>query len=128
MSAPLAASFSNFQIFKSCFNMFTVFLSALCLSLAIMGLWICFNWQGMILEPLAYTIEQYCYTHRVPHYILKPLWSCPTCMSSFWGCVFYAAVGQDYLTLPEMLLVLPITAFINTLFCVLLNKTTDEGC
>jgi hypothetical protein len=98
------------------------------LSLGIMGLWICFNWQGMIFEPLAYSIEELCYIYRLPHYLLKPLWSCPTCMSSFWGLVFYMLYGHTYLCAVQMLIALPVTAFINTLFCILLSKTTDEGC
>ena len=105
-----------------------ILLTSFCLSLSIMGLWICFNWQGMIFEPLAYNIEQLCYTWGIPHHVLKPLWACPTCMSSFWGTVFYIAVGRGYLSGTEMLCILPATAFINTLFCVLLNKMTEEGC
>ena len=93
-----------------------------------MGLWICFNWQGMIFEPLAYHIESICYRYHVPHYLLKPLWSCPTCMSSFWGLVFYIVLGHEFLSPMQMLLLLPVTAFINTLFCILLNKISDEGC
>jgi hypothetical protein len=105
-----------------------ILLTALGLSLAIMGLWICFNWQGMILEPLAYRIEQFCYTRRIPYQALKPLWSCPTCMSSFWGLVFYIALGHSYLSPAAMLMAALIAAFINTLFCILLNNITDEGC
>jgi hypothetical protein len=108
--------------------MYSLLLTSLTLSLAIMGLWICFNWQGMIFEPVAYRIEQLCYTHSIPHWILKPLWACPTCMSSFWGSVYYIAYGHSYLSLIEMLIILPITAFIDTLFCILLNKISDEGC
>jgi hypothetical protein len=87
-----------------------------------------FNWQGMILEPLAYRIEQFCYTRRIPYQALKPLWSCPTCMSSFWGLVFYIALGHSYLSPAAMLMAALIAAFINTLFCILLNNITDEGC
>jgi hypothetical protein len=105
-----------------------VLLTAITLSLAIMGLWICFNWQGMIFEPLAYHIEELCYRYRLPHYLLKPLWSCPTCMSSFWGLIFYIACGHSWLTIAQMIVVLPITAFINTLFCIALDKISDEGC
>jgi hypothetical protein len=106
----------------------SILITAFTLSLAIMGLWICFNWQGMIFEPLSYSIEGFCYKYGLPHYILKPLWSCPTCMSSFWGAVFYIALGHSYLSIVQMLFILPVTAFINTLFCILLNKITDEGC
>ena len=108
--------------------MFSILITSFTLSLGIMGLWICFNWQGMIFEPIAYSVEELCYTYGLPHYLLKPLWSCPTCMSSFWGLVFYLVLGHRYLSLTEMLVAVPITAFINTLFCILLNKTTDEGC
>lgn len=93
-----------------------------------MGLWISFNWQGMIFEPIAYRLEEFCYRHRIPHQLLKPLWSCPTCMSSFWGLIYYIAYGHRYLSVVQMLIVVPVTAFINTLCCILLSKTTDEGC
>ena len=93
-----------------------------------MGLWICFNWQGMIFEPLAYRLEEFCYRHRIPHQVLKPLWSCPTCMSSFWGLIYYVAYGHSYLSAVQMLIIVPVTAFIDTLFCILLSKTTEEGC
>ena len=102
--------------------------SVFTLSLAIMGLWICFNWRGMIFEPLAYHIEGWCYTHSIPHWILKPLWACPTCMSSLWGAVYYIIYGQYDLSPAQMLIVIPASAFINTLCCVLLSRTTDEGC
>ena len=108
--------------------MISILTSSFTLSLGIMGLWICFNWQGMIFEPLAYHMEEFCYTHHIPHYLLKPLWSCPTCMSSFWGLVFYIITGHQYLGIGEMLVVVLASAFINTLFCILLNKATDEGC
>jgi hypothetical protein len=108
--------------------MYSVLITSVTLSLAIMGLWICFNWRGMIFEPLAYSVEEICYTHGIPHYLLRPLWSCPTCMSSFWGLVFYTMFGHSYLPIAEMLLVVPVTAFINTLFCILLNRITEEGC
>ena len=49
-------------------------------------------------------------------------------MSSFWGSVFYIGFGHTYLSLVEMLIIVPATAFINTLFCILLNKISDEGC
>jgi len=122
----------HFQIFKlpnfQIRMIFFILITAFTLSLAIMGIWICFNWQGMIFEPLSYHVEEFCYTHRLPHYILKPLWSCPTCMSSFWGSVFYMSLGHTYLSPVQMLFILPVTAFINTLFCILLNKISDEGC
>jgi hypothetical protein len=108
--------------------LYSILITSFALSLGIMGLWICFNWQGMIFEPLAYSVEELCYTYGLPHYLLKPLWSCPTCMSSFWGMLFYLLYGHLYLSPTEMILALPITAFINTLFCILLNKTTEEGC
>jgi hypothetical protein len=105
-----------------------ILLTSLTLSLAILGLWISFNWQGMLLEPLAYRVEQFCYTHSLPHQLLKPLWACPTCMSSFWSLVFFALLGHRYLPFASLLVIIPATAFINTLGCMLLSHLSDQGC
>ena len=108
--------------------MLTILLTSLILSLAIMGLWICFNWRGMIFEPIAYALEGFFYRFSIPHYIAKPLWACPTCMSSVWGLIFYAFYGHTYLSFVAICLVILSIAFLNTLWCIFLNKNTEEGC
>lgn len=108
--------------------MLDLILASVALSFAIMGLWICFNWQGMIFEQISYSVEGFCYEHHIPAWVLKPLWSCPTCMSSFWGLFFYLLIGRSYYSGIEYIAIIPMTAFLNTLWCILLTKITDEGC
>ena len=56
-------------------------------SLIIFGIWgafgpkMIFGWLGDILEK------------RVPDALNKPIWSCPPCMASVWGSIYWFSVG-----------------------------------
>ena len=112
-------------------------LTALCFSLAIIGLYVSFQWPGMILRPVKEHLDA-----LLPRALAKPLYDCPICMSSCWTIIFGTiACTCDLLPLPALspsstwhanfallLLLIPAVAGINTFLCIALDKLTDYGC
>lgn len=54
------------------------------LSCLINGVYIVFNWDGMLLQLLGLTIEDY-----LPEWTCKMLFTCATCMSGIWGAATF---------------------------------------
>lgn len=63
-----------------------IFLDSLCTAFLIIGMYAACNFEGMIFfNPCRY-LER-----KLPIWIVKPLFYCPICMSSFWS-LFYCLV------------------------------------
>ena len=112
-------------------------LISLSFSLAIIGLYVSFQWPGMVLRPVKERLDT-----MLPPMLTKPLYNCPICMSSFWtlvfcsiACVFdilpihaLSPAGSFWSGIGLLLLLIPLTAGICTFLCIALDKLTDYGC
>jgi hypothetical protein len=112
-------------------------LTALTISLAIIGLYVSFQWPGMILRPVKEKLDT-----LLPHPLTKPLYNCPICMSSFWTIAFcciacwfdlmphsaVSATSTFRQNIGLLFFLIPIVAGINTFLCISLDKLTDYGC
>lgn len=112
-------------------------LTAITFSLAITGLYVSFQWPGMVFRPIKEHLDTI-----LPRTLAKPLYDCPICMSSFWTLVFGSvACGTDLFPLQALssvssfcrnigllLVLIPAVAGINTFLCIALDKLTDYGC
>ncbi|MBS1595749.1 MAG: hypothetical protein JST90_15650 [Bacteroidetes bacterium] len=106
-------------------------------SLAILGIYVSFQWPGMIFRPVKEKLDT-----LLPYMLTKPLYNCPICMSSIWTltlgslcCVCHlmpvpAMTGQAtwWQSLGLLLLLIPAVAGINTFLCVALDRWSDYGC
>ena len=97
--------------------------TTLTLSLAIMGIYIAFQWPGMIFRPVKDWLDGY-----LPLWATKPLYNCPTCMASVWTLAYFAVYGHHFMPAIDLVILIPSVAFVNTLWCCLLNKISDYGC
>ena len=111
--------------------------TALTFSLAILGLYVSFQWPGMILRPVKEHLDTI-----LPATLTKPLYNCPICMSSFWTLIFGTVVcvfdlwpvqplsltSTFWQNIGLILILIPAVAGINTFLCIALNKLTDYGC
>ena len=112
-------------------------LTAITFSLAIIGIYVSFQWPGMIFRPLKERLDT-----LLPHTLTKPLYNCPICMSSFWTLIFCSlACMFDLLPIDALssshpfaqniallLLLIPLVAGICTFLCSALDHLTDYGC
>ena len=98
-------------------------LTALSLSLAITGLYVAFQWYGMILRPVKNLLDSH-----LPPALTMPLYNCPICMASVYTSLYYIAEGHTTLSVFDGCWLLLMVAGINVFICILLNKTTDHGC
>ena len=97
--------------------------TALALSLAITGVYVAFQWQGMLLRPVKDYLDR-----LLPQQFTKPLYNCPICMASVYTLLYYIGAGHSSLSLFECCWLLLTVAGINVFICITLNKTTDYGC
>lgn len=90
---------------------------------AIIGLYVAFNWDGMLLKPIADYLDIYL-DNKYGKYLRKPLYGCPTCMSSIWSIVYclFLRVNLDW----TILLLILIVAGISTTISTFLNWLTNE--
>jgi hypothetical protein len=93
----------------------------LCSALAITAIHVIITWPDMILNSFYKPALQ-----LTPSWLQKPLFDCMICMSSIWTTVFWFITGH-HLSLKWPFVVL-ITAGINALICVLLEKLSEYGC
>jgi hypothetical protein len=112
-------------------------LTALTFSLAIIGLYVSFQWPGMLLRPVKERLDII-----LPLTLTKPLYNCPICMSSFWtitlgtlACTFdllpisaLSSASTFYQNIALLILLIPAVAGINTFLCIALDRLTDYGC
>ena len=106
-------------------------------SLAILGIYVSFQWPGMIFRPVKEKLDT-----LLPYTLTKPLYNCPICMSSLWTltlgtlCCVSDLMPAPVLchtvtfwqSLALLVLLIPVVAGINTFLCVALDKMSDYGC
>lgn len=106
-------------------------------SLAILGIYVSFQWPGMIFRPVKEKLDT-----LLPYMLTKPLYNCPVCMSSFWTLTLGSLCSAgDLMPVPAMwhgagawqsaallVLLIPVVAGINTFLCIALDKMSDYGC
>lgn len=128
-----AASFAHFTYF-CIVNLIEI---PLLFSLAILGIYVSFQWPGMILRPVKEKLDT-----LLPYTLTKPLYNCPICMSSFWtltlGSLCCVCGFMPVSVLPHgaalwqyaavLVLLIPVVAGINTFLCVALDRMSDYGC
>ncbi|MFN6944921.1 MAG: hypothetical protein ACK4ND_08215 [Cytophagaceae bacterium] len=82
------------------------------------------TWKGMIFFGVKQKLE------GLPEFFKKPLFSCPVCMTPWWGAAiyliahYYNLTGFEELTLPRLIFTVFISSGINTIF-LLFNKLYD---
>ena len=89
-------------------------LASLILALVINGIYIVFNWEGMILYEFGLLIESY-----LPQWTCKMLFMCATCMSGIYGLITYLSLfAKDFI---ELIAFVAMTACLSTVVNIFLE-------
>lgn len=89
------------------------------LALAINGMWIACNEEGMIFYHACNQLERV-----LPDEVCMPLFRCPTCMSSVYTLA-YAALVDSSLWNMQLLFVIPAVACVSTIISSVLEKQNN---
>lgn len=94
--------------------MLELIIASLILSLVINGIYLVFNWEGMLLERFGLILESH-----LPQWLCKMLFTCATCMSGIYGLTTYLSVFEpDFV---ELIAFIAMTACLATLINIFLE-------
>lgn len=91
-------------------------IASVILSCVINGIYLVFNWEGMLLERFGLILESH-----LPQWLCKMTFTCATCMSGIYGLTTYLCWKWSNLLIIELIAFIAMTACLATLINIFLE-------